>query len=226
METSIKSRSIDSRSTDLSLLSTHRVLRNTYGLLALTLAFSAGVAALSSAMAWPAPGLILTLVGFFGLFFLTAKLANSAWGLVSVFALTGFMGYTLGPILNRVLAMPGGSSIVAMALGTTAVVFVSLSAWVLISRRDFSFMGGFLFAGMIVAIVAGIAAYFLQMPGLALAVSAAVALLSSGLILYETSNIIHGGERNYIMATIGLYVSIYNLFTSLLSLFGLAGSEE
>ncbi|MDO6385742.1 MULTISPECIES: Bax inhibitor-1/YccA family protein [unclassified Uliginosibacterium] len=209
-----------------SLLGTHRVLRNTYALLGLTLLFSAVVASLSTALALPAPGLLLTLGGFFGLFFLTAKLANSGWGLLSVFGLTGFMGYTLGPIINRTLAMQDGGMIVAMALGGTAVIFFSLSAWVLATKRDFSFMGGFLFVGMVVAFLAGLGAMFFQVPGLALAVSAVVVLLMAGMILYETSNIIHGGETNYIMATVSLYVSIYNLFTSLLSLLGMGGNDE
>lgn len=209
-----------------SLLSTHRVLRNTYALLGLTLLFSAGVAGISTALALPAPGLILTLVGFYGLFFLTAKLANSSWGLASTFALTGFMGYTLGPLLNRTLALPGGEMIVAMALGGTATIFLGLSAVVLVTKRDFSFMGGFLFVGMLVAMLAGLGAVFFEVPALALAVSAAVVLLMAGMILFETSNIIHGGETNYIMATVSLYVSIYNLFTSLLALLGFASKEE
>lgn len=208
------------------LLSTHRVLRNTYALLALTLLFSAGVAATAISLNLPHPGLIVTLIGYFGLFFLTSRLANSTWGLVSVFALTGFMGYTLGPIVSRYLALPNGGEVVAMALGTTAVVFFALSAWVLATRKDFSFMGGFLFAGMIVAFLAGLAAIFFQMPALSLAVSAAVALLMAGMILFETSNIVHGGETNYIMATVSLYLSIYNLFSSLLALFGIGSSEE
>ncbi|NSL54349.1 Bax inhibitor-1/YccA family protein [Uliginosibacterium aquaticum] len=211
---------------DASLLGTHRVLRNTYALLGLTLLFSAVVASLSTALALPAPGLLLTLGGFFGLFFLTAKLSNSGWGLLSVFGLTGFMGYTLGPVLSRTLALQDGGMIVAMALGGTAVIFFALSAWVLATKRDFSFMGGFLFVGMVVAFLAGLGAMFFQVPGLALVVSAVVVLLMAGMILYETSNIIHGGETNYIMATVSLYVSIYNLFTSLLSLLGMGGNDE
>jgi modulator of FtsH protease len=211
---------------DASLLSTHRVLRNTYALLGLTLLFSAAVAGISTALALPAPGLILTLVGFYGLFFLTSRLANSAWGLASTFALTGFMGYTLGPLLNRTLALPGGEMIVAMALGGTATIFLGLSAVVLVTKRDFSFMGGFLFVGMLVAMLAGLGAVFFEVPALALAVSAAVVLLMAGMILFETSNILHCGETNYIMATVSLYVSIYNLFTSLLALLGFASRDE
>lgn len=203
-----------------------RVLRNTYALLSMTLLFSAAVAAASVAFKLPAPGIVLTLAGYFGLLFAVYRLKNSAWALPAVFALTGFMGYTLGPLLSHSLALPGGTQVVTMALGATGITFLSLSAWVLTTRRDFSFMGGFLFAGMIIALLAGLAAIFLQMPALGLAVSAMVALLSAGLILYETSRIVHGGETNYVLATVGLYVSIFNLFTSLLSLFGMGGSDE
>ena len=207
-------------------LSNHRVLRNTYALLGLTLLFSAAVASTAIALNLPAPGLIITLAGFFGLFFLTARLANSGWGLVSVFALTGFMGYTLGPVVGKYLALAQGGQIVAMALGSTAVVFFALSAWVLNTQRDFRFMGGFLFAGMVIAFLAGLAGVFLQIPALSLTISAAVALLMAGMILYETSNIVHGGETNYILATVNLYLSIYNLFTSLLALFGFASGDD
>jgi modulator of FtsH protease len=203
-----------------------RVLRNTYALLAMTLLFSAGVAAAAVAFALPAPGLVLTLAGMFGLLFAVHKLQNSGWALPAVFALTGFMGWTLGPMLSKLLTLPGGSQVITMALGATGVVFLALSAWVLSTRRDFSAMGGFLFAGMVIALLAGLAAVFLQMPALGLAVSAMVALLSAGLILFETSRIVNGGETNYVLATVGLYVSIFNLFTSLLSLFGFGGSDE
>jgi modulator of FtsH protease len=202
-----------------------RVLRNTYALLSLTLLFAAGVAALSVSLALPAPGIILTLVGYFGLLFAIHKLKNSAWALPAVFALTGFMGYTLGPVLSRTLSLPGGATTIAMALGATGAIFLALSVWVLATRRDFSWMCGMLFAGMVVAILAGLAAIFFQMPALALAVSAMVALLSAGLILFETSNIVNGGETNYVMATVSLFVSIFNLFTSLLHLFGFGSNE-
>jgi modulator of FtsH protease len=207
-------------------VSAQRVLRNTYALLSLTLLFSAGIAALGVALKWPAPGLIVTLLGYFGLLFAVYRLKNSGWALPAVFALTGFMGYTLGPLLAKTLSLPGGAQVVTMALGATGITFLALSSWVLTSRRDFSFMGGFLFAGMVIALLAGLGAVFLQMPVLGLVVSAMVALLSAGLILYETSRIVHGGETNYVLATVGLYVSIFNLFTSLLSLFGLGGSDD
>jgi modulator of FtsH protease len=203
-----------------------RVLRNTYALLSMTLLFSAAVAGASVALKLPAPGIMLTLVGYFGLLFLVYKQRNSIWALPAVFALTGFMGYTLGPMLSQTLSLPGGGQIVTMALATTGITFLALSAYVLKTRRDFSFMGGFLFAGMIIALLAGLAAVFMQIPALGLAVSAMVALLSAGLILYETSRIVNGGETNYVLATVGLYVSIFNLFTSLMSLFGFGAGDE
>ena len=203
----------------------HRVLRNTYALLAMTLLFSAAVATLGIVFQAPAPGLIIMLVGSFGLLFAVHKLKNSGWALPAVFAFTGFMGYALGPVVARSLAMPGGAQVVTMALAATGATFLALSAWAVTSKRDFSFMSGFLFAGMVIAILAGLAAVFLEIPALSLAVSAMVALLSAGLILMDTSRIVNGGETNYVMATVGLYLSIFNLFSSLLSLFGI-GSED
>ena len=203
-----------------------RVLRNTYALLSMTLLFSAAVAAVSVAAKLPAPGLVLMLVGSFGLLYAVNKLQNSVWALPAVFALTGFLGYTLGPVLSKSLALPGGAQVVTLALAATGATFLSLSAWVLTSKRDYSFMGGFLFAGMVVALLAGLGAVFFQMPALGLAVSAMVALLSAGLILFETSRIVNGGEANYVLATVGLYLSIFNLFTSLLALFGFGGSDD
>ncbi len=214
-----------SRARGASLLSTHKVLRNTYMLLAATLLFSAVTAGASMALGLPHPGMLITMVGYFGLLFLTTKLRNSAGGILAVFALTGFMGYTLGPILNAYLALPNGHQIVMMAMGGTAVTFGALSAVALVTKKDFSFMSGFLMVGIIVAFLAGLAAIFLQMPAMSLAVSAAFVLLMAGMILFETSQIIHGGETNYIMATVSLYVSIYNLFVSLLNLLGFASSE-
>ncbi len=203
-----------------------RVLRNTYALLSMTLLWSALVAATSMAMGWPHPGVVLTLAGFFGLFFVVTRLRNSAMALPAVFALTGFMGYTLGPILAAYASVPGGSGTIMLALGATGGTFLALSAYALVSRRDFSFMGGFLFAGMVVAILAGLGAIFFSIPTLGLVVAAMVALLASGLILFETSRIVNGGETNYVMATVGLYISIYNLFTSLLALIGMGGNND
>lgn len=209
-----------------STLATNKVIRNTYLLLSMTLLFSAATAAVSVAMKLPHPGIIITLVGYFGLLFLTTKFRDSTLGLGMVFALTGFMGYTLGPIVSRYLALPNGGEIVMTAMGLTGAIFLGLSAYALTSRKDFSFMGGFLAVGILVGFLAGLGAMFFELPGLSLAVSAIFVLLMSGLILYETSNIIHGGETNYIMATVTLFVSIFNLFTSLLHLLGFMSSSE
>jgi len=208
-----------------STLATNKVVRNTYMLLSMTLLFSALTAGVSMAMNLPHPGLMLTLGGYFGLLFLTAKFRDRALGLAFVFALTGFMGYTLGPILNAYLALPSGGQIVMTAMAGTGAIFLGLSGYALTTRKDFSFMGGFLMVGILVGFLAGLGALFFEIPGLSLAVSGMFVLLMAGLILYETSNIIHGGETNYIMATVTLYVSIFNLFTSLLHLLGFMNSE-
>jgi modulator of FtsH protease len=213
------------RSTAAASTSTNKVVRNTYMLLSMTLAFAALTAGVSMSLNLPHPGLIITLVGYFGLLFLTTKFRDSGLGLLFVFALTGFMGFTLGPILNAYLALPNGTQVVMMAMGGTAAIFLGLSSYAMTTRKDFSFMGGFLMVGILVAFLAGLGAIFFEMPALSLAVSAMFVLLMSGLILYETSNIIHGGETNYIMATVTLFVSIFNLFTSLLHLLGFASSD-
>ena len=174
----------------------------------------------------PHPGLLITLVGYFGLLYLTSRFRNQALGLVFVVALTGFMGFTLGPIVNAYLSMANGGQVVMLAMGTTGITFLGLSAFVLTTRKDFSFMGGFLMAGILVAFLAGLGAIFFEVPALSLVVSSAFVLLMAGLILYETSNIIHGGETNYIMATVTLFVSIFNLFTSLMHLFGFMSGDE
>jgi modulator of FtsH protease len=205
--------------------SVNAVLRNTYWLLSLTLAFAASAAGVSMALNLPHPGLLLTLAGYFGLLFLTSHYRNRALGLVFVFALTGFMGYTLGPILNAYLGANGGPQTVMMAFAGTGIIFLGMSGYALTTRRDFSFLGGMLFVGILVAFLAGLAALFFDMPALSLAVSAMFVLLMSGLILYETQQIARGGETNYIMATVALFVSIFNLFTSLLHLLGFASQE-
>ncbi|ALE88897.1 Bax inhibitor-1/YccA family protein [Pseudomonas versuta] len=207
-------------------LEVSRVLRNTYGLLALTLAFSGVMAYISQQMHVGYPNIFVVLVGFYGLFFLTNKLRDSAWGLVSAFALTGFMGFLLGPILNRYLGMQGGAEVVSSAFAMTALVFGGLSAYVLITRKDMSFLGGFITAGFFVLLGATLASFFFQISGLQLAISAGFVLFSSVCILFQTSAIIQGGERNYIMATISLYVSIYNLFISLLQIFGIMSRDD
>jgi len=207
-------------------LEVSRVLRNTYSLLALTLAFSGVMAFVAQQMNVRYPNVFVVLIGFYGLFFLTNKLRDSAWGLVSTFALTGFMGFLLGPILNRYLGMQGGAEIVSSAFAMTALVFGGLSAYVLITRKDMSFLSGFITAGFFVLLGATLASIFFQISGLQLAISAGFVLFSSVCILFQTSAIIHGGERNYIMATISLYVSIYNLFISLLQIFGIMSRDD
>lgn len=204
-----------------------RVLRNTWNLLAMTLLFSAGVAWLSMANNWPHPGLLITLAGYFGLLFLTQALRNSAWGILSTFALTGFMGLTIGPIISAYTTMfSNGDQLVIAALGTTAVAFVGLSGFAMVTKKDFGFIGPMLFMGILVAFVAGLIAYFFNMPALSLAVSAMFAVLMCGVILYETQQIVRGGETNYIMATVTLFVSLYNLFLSLLRLMAFFFGEE
>jgi modulator of FtsH protease len=204
-----------------------RVLSNTYRLLSLTLAFSAVAAVTTAMLNLPHPGLLLTLGGYFGLLFLTSYLKNSAWGLVSVFTLTGFMGYTLGPILNAYLSLPNGAPLVASAMAVTGVVFLALSAYARSARApNMLRFGTFLFVGILAAFCLALAAVFFELPALSLAVSGLFVLLMSGLIMYETQNIIRGGETNYIMATVTLFVSVFNLFTSLLHLFGFFGGEE
>ena len=205
----------------------NRVLKNTYMLLAMTLLFSALMAGTAMALNVPPLGLIITLVGWFGLLFLTTKFRNSPLGLVLVFAFTGFMGFTLGPIVNLFMTAYGnGGQLVMTALGGTGIIFVGLSSYVLTTKKDFTFIGGMLMVGILVAFVAGLAAVLFSMPALSLAVSAMFVLLMSGLILFQTSQIVNGGETNYIMATITLYITIYNLFLSLLHIFGLFGGDD
>jgi len=214
------------RGGEQSVLATNKVIRNTYMLLSMTLAFAAATAAASVALKLPHPGIILTLIGFFGLLFAVHKLKDSGWGIAAVFAMTGFMGYTLGPVISRYLGLPNGGEIVMQAMGGTAAIFIGLSAYAVTTKKDFSFMGGFLMVGILLAFLAGLAAIFFEIPALSLTVSAAFVLLMSGLILYETSNIIHGGETNYVLATVTLFVSIFNLFTSLLQLLGFMNGDD
>lgn len=208
-----------------SSLASHSVLKKTYLLLAITLAFSATIASLSVMYNLPAPGLILMLVGFYGLMFLTNRLADRPLGIVAAFAFTGFLGYCLGPILSRYLSAGMGETI-ALALSGTALVFFCCSAYVLTTRRDMSFLKGMLITGFIVLVVAIIANLFLQLPALQMTISALFILFSSAAILWETSNIVQGGETNPIRATVSLYVSLYNIFLSLLSLLGLTHRND
>lgn len=200
-----------------------KVLRSTYSLLGVTLAFSALMAGISMAMNAPYFGL-WTLLPYFICLWMVEKNKNNASGLAWVFALTGWMGFTLGPIINMYLAAVGSGPIM-MALGSTALVFFGASAYVLTTRKNLNFMTGFLLAGILVAFVAGIANVFLQIPALAITVSSVFAFLSAGIIMWQTSAIIHGGERNYISATVTLFVMIYNLFLSLLQLFGIMNDD-
>ena len=216
---------ISTTRSESQILATNKVLKNTYALLSLTLLFSAFTAGISMTLNIPHFGL-LTLVGYFALLFLTTKFRDSSLGILFVFMLTGFMGLTLGPILNAYMATANGAQLIMTALGGTGAIFLALSGYVLTSRKDFSFMGGFLMVGILVAFLAGLGAFIFQMPILSLAVSGMFVLLMSGLILYQTSEIIHGGETNYIMATVTLYISIYNLFLSLLHLLGALGGDD
>ena len=209
-----------------SVLSTNKVLKNTYMLLGMTLLFSAATAGISMAMGLPhGAALILTLVGF-GLLFVVNRMADTSKGLIAIFAFTGVMGASLGPMLNYYLAMPGGPALVMPALGGTGLVFFGLSAYALTTRKDFSYMGGFLMVGLLVAVVAMIANIFLNIPALSLTISAAVVMIMSGLILFDTSRIINGGETNYIRATVSLYLDIYNLFIHLLHLLTALGGDD
>ncbi len=207
-------------------LEINRVLRNTYLLLGLTLAFSSAITFVAVALNAPYLGFFPTLIGFFGLLFLVHKTADSAWGLLTVFVFTGFMGYTLGPLVNVYLSLPNGGALVGQALGLTAGAFIGLSMYALVTRKDFQFLSGFLVTGVIVIMGGVLINYFAQIPALSIVISCAVVLFASALILWETSSVIHGGETNYIRATVGLYVSIYNLFASLLHLLGIFGGDD
>ena len=208
-----------------SLLSTHKVLRNTYFLLGLTMAFSAVVAYISMSLNLPYPNLIVLLVGFYGLLFVTNRLANSAWGILAAFAFTGFMGYTIGPILNMYVAR-GMEDLIMLAFAGTAIVFFACSAYVLTTKKDMSFLSTAIFSLFIVLLLGIVASFFFQIQALAVGISALFVVFSTMTILYETSNIIHGGETNYIRATVSIYVSIYNLFISLLRLLSIFSSDD
>lgn len=212
---------------DVSLLSTHKVLRNTYLLLSMTLLFSAAMAAVAMVAGAPALPWWMSLAGMIGLLFLVHGTRNSGWGLVSVFAFTGFIGFVTGPMLSAYMAaIPNGAQLVALSLGGTGAIFVAMSGYALTSKKDFSHLGGFLLAGVLLILIAGIANIFLGISGLALAVSIAAIGVFSALILFDTSRIIHGGETNYISATVALYLDIYNIFTSLLHLTGVMNNDD
>lgn len=209
-----------------SALDTNKVLRNTYMLLGMTLLFSALTAGISVALRVPPFMYMVSTFGAIGImWFVLPRTANSSAGIGTVFAITGLLGFGLGPMLSMYLSMANGPQLVMTALGGTAIIFLSLSALVLTTKRDFSFMGGFLFIGFIVVLVAALANIFLAIPALTLAVSAAIIMIMSGFILMDTSRIIHGGETNYIMATVSLYLNIFNIFVNLLALLGFASDD-
>ncbi len=210
-----------------SVVATNRLIRNTYSLLALTLLFSGLTAGLSMVLAVPPMAYLLCAGGALLLiWFALPRAARSANGLWVVFGITGLLGFGLGPILSLYLALPNGSSVVMTALGGTGVIFLALSGYALTTRRDFSFLGGFLFTGFIVVLVAIIANLFLQIPVLSLVISAVVILIMSGFILFDTSRMVNGGETNYILATVSLYLSIFNIFIHLLHLLGIASGDD
>jgi len=209
-----------------SILSTNRVLRNTYALLAATLLFSAVMAAVSMAIA---PPRMLAMGASIGaiviLMFVLPKFENSASGIGIVFLCTGLLGFGLGPMLSAYASLPNGGTIVATALGGTGVIFLALSAYVLTTKKSFDFMGGMLFVGLIVVFGAILVNLFVQIPALSMAISGAMVLLMSGFILFDTGRIVNGGETNYIRATVSMFINIFNLFTSLLHLLGIMGDE-
>lgn len=210
-----------------SILATNKLIRNTYTLLSITLLFSALMAGVSVMLRVPPMAYLISIGGAFLLmWFVLPKTANSSKGIGVVFAITGLMGFGLGPIISMYLGLPNGSQIVGTAFGGTAAIFLGLSGYALVSRRDFSFLGGFLFTGMIVVLLAAIGNIFFAIPALSLAISAAVIFIMSGFILYDTSRMVNGGETNYLHATVGLYLSIFNIFVSLLQLLGIMGSDD
>jgi len=209
-----------------SAIEINKVLKNTYMLLSMTLAFRAVTATISMAMNLPHFAAIIMILVAFGLMFVVNKKADSASGIFWIFAFTGLMGASLGPMLSHYASMPGGPSMIMQALGGTALIFFALSGYALTSKKDFSFMGGFLMIGLVVAVIAMIANIFFQIPALSLAISSAIIMIMSGLILFDTSRIIHGGETNYIRATVSLYLSLYNIFVHLLSMLGILGGDD
>lgn len=210
-----------------SVLETNKVLRNTYMLLALTLLFSAFTAALSMFLKMPSMTYLISVIGAMVIaMFILPRFANSTAGIGIVFLVTGLLGFGLGPILSLYAAMPNGSNIITLSLAGTGVIFIGLSAYALISKKDFSFLGGFLMVGFLMVLLAAVANIFLQIPAMSLAISAVVIMIMSGFILYDTSRIVNGGETNYVLATIGLYMTIFNIFVSLLQILGIMGNDD
>ena len=205
----------------------NKVLRNTYMLLSLTLLFSGLTAAISMAMNMPPITYLISVIGGMVIaMFVLPRFANSTAGIGIVFLVTGMLGFGLGPMLSAYASLPNGGNIIMLALGGTGVIFMGLSAYVLATRKDFSFLGGFLMVGFLLVLVAAIANIFLQIPAMSLMISAVVIMIMSGFILYDTSRIINGGETNYVLATIGLYMTIFNIFISLLQILGIMGGDD
>jgi modulator of FtsH protease len=210
-----------------SILATNKLIRNTYTMLSMTLVFSAIMAAVSTYLVMPPMTYLLAIGGaMVMIWFVLPRAAKSANGIWAVFAITGLLGFGLGPLLNMYLSLPNGPQIVGVALGGTGAIFLGLSGYALTTRKDFSFLGGFLFVGFIVVLLAALANIFLQIPALSLTISAAVILIMSGFILYDTGRMVRGGETNYLLATVSLYLSMFNIFIHLLHLLGFAGGDD
>lgn len=210
-----------------AILETNKVLKNTYALLSITLLFSALTAFISMQMQMPGFMPLVATFGAMGLiWFVLPRTANSAAGIGVVFGITGLLGFGIGPLLNQYLQMANGGQLIMTSLGGTGIIFLALSGYALTSRRDFSFMGGMLVVGMVLVLITILANMFMQIPALSLALSAIIILIMSGFILYDTSRIINGGETNYIMATVGLYLSLFNIFVNLLALLGFASGDD
>lgn len=210
-----------------SALATNKVLRNTYMLLSMTLLFSGLTAALSMFLNMPPITYLVSVIGGMVIaMFVLPRFANSPAGIGIVFLITGMLGFGLGPMLSMYAALPNGGSIITLSLGGTGVIFLGLSAYALATQKDFSFLGGFLMVGFLLVLIAAVANIFLAIPAMSLAISAVVIMIMSGFILYDTSRIIHGGETNYVLATIGLYMTIFNIFISLLQILGIMGNDD
>ena len=210
-----------------SALATNKVLRNTYMLLSITLLFSGLTAALSMFLNMPPMTYLVSVIGGMVIaMFVLPRFANSPAGIGIVFLITGMLGFGLGPMLSMYAALPNGGSIITLSLGGTGVIFLGLSAYALATQKDFSFLGGFLMVGFLLVLIAAVANIFLAIPAMSLAISAVVIMIMSGFILYDTSRIIHGGETNYVLATIGLYMTIFNIFISLLQILGIMGNDD
>ncbi|SEJ30970.1 Bax inhibitor-1/YccA family protein [Nitrosomonas eutropha] len=210
-----------------SALTTNKVLRNTYMLLSLTLLFSGLTAGLSMFLNMPPMTYLISVIGAMLIaMFVLPRFAQSVAGIGIVFLITGLLGFGLGPMLTMYASLPNGGDIITLSLAGTGTIFIGLSAYALFTRKDFSFLGGFLMVGFLLVLLAALANIFLQIPAMSLAISTVVILIMSGFILYDTSRIIHGGETNYVLATIGLYMTIFNIFISLMQILGIMGNDD